>query len=143
MCNRGGDGGHLARLAAVGAISHNQVSPGNGNIGKRQAIDIDAEFEKIGSDQTCSEPGRSETLRTVAIVDRSVGRPGRIGRPLRRSKALDPPALLVDQDRSWPAEDIAHLADQAPQLIGRSGVAPKNNQTPRLRRAEKVTLGIG
>ena len=62
---------------------------------------------------------------------------------MRRSKALDAPALLVDQDRGLPVEHVTHLVDQAAQLLWRSDVAPEHDQPPRLRPAKKSALAIG
>jgi hypothetical protein len=62
---------------------------------------------------------------------------------MRRSEALHAAALLINQDRRPPAEHVAHLVNQAAQLLRRRNVATEQNESPWLRLTEKGALAIG
>jgi hypothetical protein len=57
---------------------------------------------------------------------------------MRRTKALHPSALLVDQDRGVATDGTAELADQPTQRVGTSDIPGENNETPGLRVAEEL-----
>jgi hypothetical protein len=141
--NRPGDSGDFAGLVAVSTVSHNRVGIANWDIGERQAIDVNAELEKVSGNQARAQPRRGKALVSISIVGRSVGSPRRINRPMRRSEALYAATLLINQDRRAAAERIAHLVDQTAQLLRRSDVAPEQDESPRLRLTEKSALAIG
>jgi hypothetical protein len=62
---------------------------------------------------------------------------------MRRSEALHPATLLINQDRRPPAEHIAHRVNQTAQLLRRTDVAPEQYESPRLRLTKKSALAIG
>ena len=107
-----GNGRHFPRLGAIGAITDHRICPGARHIGDRQAIDVDAQRRKIGGDQAGAEPGGGKAGVTIPVVERAIGRARRIARPVRRTKALNAPALLVDQDRGLASKDRPRFIDQ-------------------------------
>jgi hypothetical protein len=61
---------------------------------------------------------------------------------MRWSKPLHAPTFLIDENRSPPSENLAHLTDQPVQLLRSCGVAPEQDQTPRLRLTKEGALAI-
>ncbi len=58
-----GDRGDLFRRLAIGAVADHGVGAADRHVGKRQAVDVDAERQKVGGDQPGAEPGGSEARR--------------------------------------------------------------------------------
>ena len=92
-----GDGGDLVGRGAIGAVADHGVGALDRDIGQRQAVDGNAEVDQIGGDQARRQPRGFKAKRRLDVIERAEHRAGRIGRPVRRTEALHPAALLVDQ----------------------------------------------
>ena len=130
----------LPGSVAIGAVADHRIGAGNRHVGDRQAIDVDAERRKIGGDQAGAKPRRGEARVAIAVVERAIGGAGRIGRPVRRTKALNPAALLIDQHRGVASERIARRHRSAAAARRAGDIALEDNETPRLRFAEECAL---
>ena len=86
-----GNSRHLAGLAAIGAVADNGVGAFQGNVGQRQAIDIDAERRKVGRNQMAGEPCGGNAGGRLAVVEVPIARSRGISRPNRRAEPLDTP----------------------------------------------------
>ncbi len=90
------DCGDLFGTRAVGAIADHRIGLAHRNVGKRQAIDRDADIREIGRDQPRAEARRMQSRLRIAVIECAVMRARRISRPVRRSEPLHAPALLID-----------------------------------------------
>ena len=88
----------LGRALAVGTVADDGVGAFDRNVGERQAVDVDAHGRKVTRDQARAKPSRARSGRGVAVEQAAVDRAGWIRRPMRRSHALHPAALLIDQE---------------------------------------------
>jgi len=55
--------------------------------------------DQVRRHQPRAQPCRRQPEGAIDVVERPKDRSRRIGRPVRRTEALNPAALLVDQDR--------------------------------------------
>ena len=62
---------------------------------------------------------------------------------MRRTQALNTPALLIDQNRSLPTDQCAEFTDQAPQRIRRGHVAFEQDQPPGVRLLDEMPFRRG
>ena len=127
----------LLRALAIGAIPDDAARAGHGDIGNRQAIDVDADRSEIGGHQIGAEIGGSAALDRIVIPDSAINRARRVRGPVRRPKPLDTAAFLVDQHRRIAAQRIANGTSEAQELLGRFHVAGEKDHAPGLRFAEK------
>ena len=97
----------LAGSRSVGPIANDLITAGHRHIGKRQAIDIDADYGQVGGNQVTGHARRRQACRRLAVVKCAVARAGRIGRPMRRAQALHAAAFLVDQHGRFPADNVS------------------------------------
>jgi len=79
----GTDRGDLRRRGAIGTVADHRVGLAHRNVGKRQAVDIDAELGKIVRDQPGAALRGRKAGCAIAIVDRAVKCSRRIFRPVR------------------------------------------------------------
>ena len=115
------------------------MAAGGWDIQHRQAIDVDAEQRQI----MCHEAGSKANHMGACVAQQCQTRGGGIGSPMRRTQALDTPALLIDQHRSRAPDTIAKLGHQAGDLGRRLDIAPEQYQAPGLRLAQKHMLARG
>ena len=99
------------------------------DIEHRRAVDRDADFDEIVSDEA-----RNQTRRGLGLGRLQTrlyrGRSG-IRAPMRRRHSLDPAALLIDQHRRVGAADaVPERPRQRTHLIAVADVALEENQAP-------------
>ena len=97
----------LTGLGPIGPIADHRIAAGNRHVGDRQAIHVDADGAKVVGNQMTCEASDLEPDGLVPVVKRAIARTRRIGRPMRRTQALHPAALLIDQNGRMPADHIA------------------------------------
>ncbi len=121
---------HQGRLAGVGAVADDVVSAGHRHVQHRQAVDGDPDPAQVVGHQPGPETDQfAGRQRVVGRLEEGVG--GRVFGPVRRAHALDPTALLVDQDRRVGIVDgLAQLVSQGAQLVGVVDVAAEDDEAP-------------
>ncbi len=130
---------HDLDLHAVGAIADDAMALGQPQVGDRHAIDGDAECRKLGGDQPRPEPCRRHPARPVAAVGVAKPRRGRKIRPLRRRKALHPPAFLIDQHGGLVVtDDSAKFLNQSRDLSRAFDIPLEKDQAPGLGRGREI-----
>jgi hypothetical protein len=107
-----------------------------GDVKHRGAIDRDPDFGQIESDKASDKVRcRLGSRRLKPSLD--CGRCG-VSAPLRRRHALNPTALLIDQNgRVSPANAFPERARQGAQLIAIRDIALEEDQTPGVFATEK------
>ena len=124
----------------VGAVADHVVGAGDRDVEHRHAIDGDADGAQIMRHEPGAETGDLAVVERVVAGKPAIGAPRRIGRPVRRSHALDAPALLVDQDRGVAADGLAQRRGERRQLRRRLDVALEEDEAPRRRGTEEGVL---
>src|SRR5262249_61951718 len=104
------------------------------------AIHVDADPRKISGDQAGAEIGGSYPLGSVAVVEAAIVGPRRIGRPMRRSEALDAAAFLVHEHGGFAPDRVANRRRQAAHLRRGLDVALEDDEPPRLALAQERAL---
>ena len=113
----------------------------HGHVEDGQAIDVDADREKIMRDEARAEAGQLPPDERIVGVEPPIGAPGGIFWPVRRAHPLHAPALLVDQDgRLIAADRVAQSFAERLHLAGIVDVALEEDEPPGLRIAEERDL---
>src|SRR5262249_59158872 len=107
----------------------------------RQAIPRAADPREISGDQAGAEIGGPYPLGRVAVVEAAIVSPRRIGRPMRRSEALDAAAFLVHEHGGLAPDRVANRRRQAAHLRRGFDVALEDDESPRLAVAQERALG--
>ncbi len=105
------------RIAAIGAVADDAAAAFDRHVENRQAIDIDAEFEKIEGVQPRHQPCRAQPLLAIAPVDIPERLAGGIVLQDRRADALHAATFLINQHRRVPADAFAHFGDEIGDLL--------------------------
>ena len=121
---------------------HDRISAGHRHVGERQAVDVDPQHCEVGCNKTRAELGSRKTGILVSIVQSSVGGARRIRRPMRQSKPLHPPALLIDQRRRRSPKRRAYIVHQCAYRLRLRDVALEEDDPPRLRFAEECAFSV-
>src|SRR5579871_1941027 len=134
--------GHALRPSGESPAADGRVRPGLRDIKHGRAIDGDPDFRQVESDQTRHETRRRLCLGWLkARFDLSRRR---IRAPVWRRHALNPAALLIDQDGRVGASDtFPERARQRAKLIAIADIALEQDQAPGILAAQKLTfLGV-
>jgi len=138
---------HAARQQAIGGrtgVSHHRIDvfaktavaqermrlPARDVTGRR-AIAVDADGAQLGRLKPRAQPNPPRTAQKRILKRR------RPVAPMGRPQALHPPALLIDKDRRIPPQGRAQIGGQAGKLRGIFDIAGKQDQPPRVGRAQK------
>ena len=119
-----------------------ETTDGLRHVEQRQAIDVDAQLGQVVRNQTGAEPRRRKTKHRIDIVQRAKHRSRRVDRPMRRSEALHPAALLVDQDRSLRITNRGPQFDNKLSDLSRSfNISFEEDKSPWALATDKLALG--
>ncbi len=131
----------FARLGSVSPVANDRIGAGNRHIRKRQAIDGNAEFDEVGCDQPRTQPSRGQTKGGIDVVERAEDSARRVSRPVWRTEALDPAALLIDQNRR------SRLTNRTPKFTNKTNylcwclnIPLEQNKAPRPLRTDEFAL---
>ena len=126
--------GHIGHIAAKAAVLQERVRGVGRNIQRRRAITVEAYGPQLLPDQAIAQAhGRWPAF---GILQRR----GPFG-PMGRAHPLHASTFLINGDDGVAPDRFAQIAGQAAQLVGAFDIAGKQDEAPRIGRAEEIPLG--
>src|SRR5688572_28414750 len=113
----------------------------DGNVQDRNAVDRDPDVEQVERHEPGTYMGGFDPKQRVCLVNPPIDRARRIGPEMRRADALDPAALLVDENgRVLTPQRFAHRPAEPADLSEAFNIALEEDDAPGLRFAQEAPL---